>query len=203
MNKEIERRAFKIEVRESKEGDKILAGTPIVYGKRSEDMGFYEYIAEHAAEAAIKTSDVRLLYGHNSDSLLPIARQGSGTLRIEEDEKGVHITADPPKQNQFVNALIESIERGDIGEMSFGFTIDEEEWSEVRSEHPVRTVRKIKELFDFSYVAYAAYKDTSVALRSLEEAKETSNPTIPDVKAPKSTDDTLLRINDKLKKYKR
>ena len=85
----------------------VLAGTPIVYGKQSEFMGFYEYVDEGAARNALKISDVRLLYGHNSDSLLPLGRQSSGTLILEETKKGIEIENDPPKRNQFVDALTE------------------------------------------------------------------------------------------------
>jgi len=167
----IERRAFKIEVREDGDGSKILAGTPIVYDKRSEDLGFYEFIGGGAATDALKRSDPRLLYGHNSDTLLPIARQKSGTLRSREDKNGVHIEADPPKFNPFVTAFMESIERGDVGEMSFGFTVEDDEWQDLDKDRPTRTIRKIGEIFDYSYVAFAAYNDTSVALRSLKKAK--------------------------------
>jgi len=166
-----ERRSFKIEVRKAEDGTKFLAGTPIVYNKRSEDMGFFEFVRDGAATDAIRSSDPRLLYGHNSDTLLPIARKKSGTLREFEDNLGVHIEADPPKRNQFVDALVESIERGDIGEMSFGFTVLEDEWTDLDTDRPTRTITKIGEIFDYSYVAFAAYNDTDVALRSLDKAK--------------------------------
>jgi hypothetical protein len=169
---DIERRVFKIEVRDTEDGKRVLAGTPIVYNKRSEDMGFFEYIAKGAAKDAIKRSDPRLLYGHNSDVLLPIARKKSGTLREIEDKNGVHIEADPPKQNQFVTALMESIERGDVGEMSFGFTVLDDEWEGLDTDTPKRTITKIGEIFDYSYVAFAAYNDTTVALRSLDGIKK-------------------------------
>ncbi|KKM07194.1 hypothetical protein LCGC14_1736420 [marine sediment metagenome] len=124
-----ERRSFKIEVREV-EGEKKFVGTPIVYNKKSEDLGFFEIIKPGAATEALKRSDPRLLYGHNSNSLLPIARASAGTLRATETKKGVDIEADPPQKNQFVDALIESIERGDVREMSFGFTVEKDEWKD-------------------------------------------------------------------------
>ena len=177
---EKERRSFKIEVRQADDGTKFLAGTPIVYNRKSEDMGFFEYIGHGAAKEAVKNSDARLLYGHNSETLLPLARQKSGTLRATEDKKGVHIEADPPKKNPFVDALIESIEREDIGEMSFGFTVLEDKWEGLDTNKPTRTITKIGEIFDYSYVAFAAYNDTTVALRTLETAKEAAKDVIPD-----------------------
>ncbi|HDZ13409.1 MAG TPA: HK97 family phage prohead protease [Pricia sp.] len=171
-----ERRSFKIEVREV-EGEKKFVGTPIVYNKKSEDLGFFEIIKPGAATEALKRSDPRLLYGHNSNSLLPIARASAGTLRATETKKGVDIEADPPQKNQFVDALIESIERGDVREMSFGFTVEKDEWKDLDKDRPTRTITKFREIFDYSYVAFAAYGETvagtdvRVALRSLEAAK--------------------------------
>ena len=170
----VEIRAFKIETRKSDDGSPILAGMPIVYGKRSEDMGFYEYIDAGAATKALKRSDIRGLYGHNSDSLLPLGRQSAKTLRVKESDEGVSIEIDPPKKNTFVDALIESIERKDIREMSFGFTVAKDEWTYPKSnkEPVVRHILELEEIFDVSYVAFAAYNDTTVALRKMAENRK-------------------------------
>lgn len=186
----LERRAFKIEMRKTDDGSVILAGMPIVYGKASEDIGFIEYINIGAATKALKRSDIRGLYGHNSDSLLPLGRQSAKTLRVKEIDEGVTIEIDPPKRNPFVDALIESIERGDIREMSFGFSVKEDDWIYPKNsrEPIVRYIKELEEIYDVSYVAFAAYNDTTVALRNLErfkaaipsngEAGEKDNPSI-------------------------
>lgn len=175
MEKEI--RSFPIEIRKDGEGVK-LAGVPIVYGKRSEDMGFFEYIDPGAARKALKKSDIRALYGHNSASLLPLGRQSANTLRAKESDEGVGIEIDPPKRNPFVEALIESIERGDIREMSFGFTVAKDEWTFPKNEREpaIRHIIELEQIHDVSYVAFAAYNDTSVALRSLEEHRKSAPP---------------------------
>lgn len=173
INSEIERRVFKIEMRKKDDGSVILAGRPIVYGKPSEDMGFIEYIDRGAATKALEKSDIRGLYGHNSDTLLPLGRQSANTLRAKEDSKGVQIEIDSPKKNPFVDALIESIERGDIREMSFGFTVAEDDWIYPKNDKDpvIRHIVALREIYDVSYVAFAAYNDTTVALRSLEKNK--------------------------------
>ncbi len=175
---EKEIRSFPIEIRKDDGGVK-LAGRPIVYGKSSEDMGFYEYIDAGAATKALKKSDIRALYGHNSDTLLPIGRQSAKTLRAKEvKDEGVDIEIDPPKRNPFVDALIESIERGDIREMSFGFTVAKDEWTYPKNnkEPAVRHIIEFEEIFDVSYVTFAAYNDTSVALRKLAEFRSKNIP---------------------------
>ena len=170
---EKEIRSFPIELRKDGEGVK-LAGMPIVYGKRSEDMGFIEFIDAGAATKALKKSDIRALYGHNSDTLLPLGRQSAKTLRAKELSEGVDIEIDPPKRNPFVDALIESIERGDIREMSFGFSTAKDEWTypENDKEPVIRHIIELEEIYDVSYVIFAAYNDTTVALRKMEEYRK-------------------------------
>ncbi|MFH2073717.1 MAG: HK97 family phage prohead protease [Pseudomonadota bacterium] len=171
---EKEIRSFPIELRKDGEGVK-LAGMPIVYGKWSEDMGgFIEVIDAGAATKALKKSDIRALYGHNSDTLLPLGRQSAKTLRAKESSEGVDIEIDPPKRNPFVDALIESIERGDIREMSFGFNVSKDEWTYPKNdkEPAIRHIIEFEQIYDVSYVIFAAYNDTTVALRSLEENRK-------------------------------
>jgi HK97 family phage prohead protease len=148
---------------------KKLVGMPIVYGKESEDMGFIEVIQRGAARNALLTSDARALYGHNSDSLLPLGRMSAGTLRAIETERGVEIEIDPP-DSQFCRDLALAIERGDIQDMSFAFSVAHDKW-ERRNGKDYRTITEIAELMDFSIVSYPAYSDTTVALRAMKQNK--------------------------------
>ena len=184
-------RAGKIQFRVIEKDDrKILTGTPIVYNKNSEDMGFIESIKPGASTEALKRSDPRLLYGHNSDTLLPLARKSAGTLKIVEDKSGVHIEADPP-DTQFARDMITSIERGDIQDMSFGFTIKDDKW-ETKDGRDHRTITEFDEIFDFSFVAFPAYPDTTVAMRSLEQYKADDATVIRNGVIAKEQDDLLI-----------
>lgn len=176
MKGDIEKRSIKVkmEVRQNEDGSKKLVGMPIVYDKISENLGWFrERISIGAAKEALEKSDVRLLYGHNMDSILPLARMSAGTLRANETINGVEIEADPP-DTQFARDLILAIERGDIQDMSFGFRVSDDDWNLVDGEE-VRTIEKIDEIFDFSYVAFPAYTDTSAATRSYDIYKNASN----------------------------
>jgi phage head maturation protease len=53
--------------------------------------------------------------------------------------------------------------------MSFGFRVTKETWDET-GEVPVRTIQAV-ELFEVSAVAWPAYEDTTIGLRSLEAAR--------------------------------
>jgi len=171
MKKEI--RVLKVGFRAvGEDEDRKLVGMPIVYNKDSEDMGFIERITPGAAKNALKKSDIRVLYGHNSESLLPLGRSSAGTLRAKDTKDGVEMEVDPPN-TQFARDLMHSIDRGDIQDMSFGFTVKTDKWETVDNRE-IRTIEEIDELYDFSFVAYPAYPDTSVALRSLDNFKKTS-----------------------------
>lgn len=180
MSKKIERRILKVSFRATKkdDGSTMFTGTPIVYGKDSEDMGFIERVATGAAKNALKTSDPRALYGHNSDSLLPLGRLSAGTLRAVDTKAGVEIEVDPP-DTQFARDLAVSIERKDIQDMSFGFSVKDDIW-ETKDGKDYRTITKIDELFDFSFVAFPAYPDTTVALRSMAEYRKAGGAIAPD-----------------------
>ena len=169
MKKEIRSLAVEFRATKEEDGPMIIRGMPIVYNRDSEDLGFIERIAVGAAKDAIDKSDIRLLYGHNSDTLLPLARSTSGTLRSVETKDGVEMEAELPN-TQFAQDIYESVSRGDISAMSFAFTVEDDEW-QTRDGQEIRTVTKIAELFDYSLVTYPAYRDTTVALRSLEEYK--------------------------------
>lgn len=165
----MEKRFFEVRTKETEDGKRTLTGYAAVFNSPSEDLGgFVEYIRQGAFGAAIPKSDVRALYNHNSD-ILPLGRTPE-TLRLTEDERGLLVEIDLP-DTQFAKDLAVSIDRGDINQMSFGFSVlpDGEEWKQDESSGAVvRTLTNISELFDVSPVVYPAYPDTAVAVRSME-----------------------------------
>ena len=84
---------------------------------------------------------------------------------MKEDEVGLLVEIDPPNTT-IGRDVVESIRRGDLDSMSFGFVVDEEEWSR-DDVGEVRTLNSVS-LFDVSVVTWPAYPDTEVAVRSLE-----------------------------------
>ena len=63
--------------------------------------------------------------------------------------------------------MLESIKRGDITGMSFGFATISDTWDEVNGV-PIRTLTEVR-LYDVSPVTFPAYQATDVAVRSLNE----------------------------------
>jgi HK97 family phage prohead protease len=126
-------------------------------------LGDYsETVKRGAFKRSLKNKDdVRLLLNHDG---MPLARTKSGTLTLDEDERGLAVDADLDVRSGLVNDVGVAMERGDLDEMSFGFQVTDQEWSEDFTE---RSIREVK-LFDVSVVTYPANPATSVALRGVE-----------------------------------
>lgn len=150
-----------------------LVGHAAVFNSLSEDLGgFREKIAPGAFKNAITGSDVRALFNHDPNFVL--GRTISGTLRLSEDEKGLRIENDLPDTQQARDLMV-SVGRGDINQMSFGFTVNKQQWEEDGEGVVTRTLLDV-DLFDVSVVTYPAYPKTDAAIRSLEEFKKDQLP---------------------------
>lgn len=165
----IEARKFKadFEIKENQEGnvDKIIGYAAVTDSEAPEVMGFIEKIEPGAFEKAIRKSDVRALFNHDSNYIL--GRKSAGTLTLIEDENGLYYEIDPPNTS-YANDLLESLSRGDIDESSFGFTVAKENWDD-SGEVPVRTIVEVGELYDVGPVTRGWYPQSESGLKSKEE----------------------------------
>lgn len=180
---EIERRLApgEIEVRfaegEAKAGTTIR-GYAARFNVVSEPIGgrFVERIAPGAFDDVLG-NDVRALINH--DPSLILGRSTAGTLRLSVDGQGLAYEVDLP-DTAYARDLATSIGRGDINQSSFGFSLDldGEEWSRADGGMKVRTIVRVKRLYDVSPVTYPAYQEASVALRSLERLEDSEREAI-------------------------
>lgn len=165
---EFEKRALMTAPEFRADGDKMtLKGYAAVFDSLTRIGGYFD---ERIARGAFKSSldnDVRALIDHDHGRV--IGRTKSGTLRMAEDDKGLAVEIDLPDTTDGRD-LRELVGRGDIDGMSFGFRVTKEEWDETQ-EPAVRTIHEV-ELFEVSAVTFPAYPDTSIALRSRDEAKK-------------------------------
>ena len=146
-----------------------IEGYAAIFNSLSDDLGFFrEKISRGAFTNALKTSDARALFNHDPNFIL--GRQSAGTLELKEDKKGLWMSATPPDTQQARDLMV-SIERGDITQQSFAFTVQEDSWKqpEANGDPEIRTIIEVKEIFDVSPVVYPAYPDTDVAIRSKEQ----------------------------------
>ena len=148
---------------------RIVTGYAAVFNSRTLLWeGLEEVISPGAFSKALSNSDVRCLFDHDWGKVL--GRTKSGTLRLEEDERGLKFEVELPNTTD-ANNLIESMSRGDIDQCSFGFIPTEETW-DYNTDPVLRTVNEV-ELFEVSIVSLPAYEDTEATLaRSKEEIQQ-------------------------------
>lgn len=158
----------KVERRADDSGKVTVTGYAAVFGEWAEiGRWFQETVARGAFANTIRTADVRAYFDHDRGRVL--GRSSAGTLRLEEDAKGLKVEIDLPDTTDGRDVAI-LIERGDVSGMSFRFSAVREEWDET-VEPAKRTLLEV-ELQEVSIVSEPAYEGTSVALRSLEAARQ-------------------------------
>lgn len=173
-----ERRYFQQEIRLAGGTDNkqaVIDGYAAKFNSQSEDLGYFvEKIAPGAFANTIANDDIRALWNHNWDLIL--GRNKAGTLRLVEDDVGLKIEIDAPDTVCGRDA-VESVRRGDVTQMSFGFQTIQDHWEKVGDTY-VRTLLEVK-LFEISPCVYPAYTDTSVSARNLDifnQAREHMQP---------------------------
>jgi HK97 family phage prohead protease len=70
--------------------------------------------------------------------------------------------------------VVESIKRGDITGMSFGFRIKRQEWDETDENNPLRTILNV-DLIEVSPVVFPAYPQTDVSARAAYDEWRSAN----------------------------
>jgi HK97 family phage prohead protease len=150
------------------EGQKrTMAGYAAVFNSEANIGGsFREVIMPGAFAETLKSADVRALVDHDSGRV--IGRSKAGTLRLKEDDMGLSVEIDLPDTSDGRD-IGELVARGDIDGMSFGFRVTHDEWDDT-VEPAIRTIHGI-ELHEVSAVTWPAYADTSLAMRSKDNAK--------------------------------
>lgn len=154
------------EVRAEEDGI-LVEGYAAVFGEETDIGGmFREKIEAGAFAEAIGRDDVVFLINHEG---LPLARTRSGTLELEEDDRGLKIRTRLDESDPDVARIVGKMKRGDLDKMSFAFWADLQEWDDTQ-DPPVRTIKKAS-LHDVSIVTTPAYDGTDIGLRSLESVR--------------------------------
>lgn len=164
-----ERRFFNEPVQFRSEEENVIEGYAAVFNKDSEDFGgWHERIAPGAFDDVLADNAVALF---NHDMNYVLGRNGVN-VTLTQDERGLKYTVKLP-DTTFAKDLRNLIKEGIIHQSSFAFTVKEQKWEHGSkpSEPSVRTLTKIKRLYDVSPVTTPAYPDASVGARSFAETK--------------------------------
>ncbi|MDO6992904.1 HK97 family phage prohead protease [Brachyspira innocens] len=182
-----------------------LRGYAIVYNSLSEPLYgdlFRERINRGAFTKSLLENDQVCLWGH--DTRYVLGRKSSGTLILREDDKGLYFEVSLPNTT-WARDLKESVDRGDIKQMSFGFKVVRDNWiddKETLKEYsmPIREINEIT-LHEISLVTFPAYPQTNV--RDTHSANEYAYiPKPPDKPIPVENDGFEYKSNEYNQKIK-
>lgn len=173
---EREYRNFLMEIRsaENEEDGKIVRGYASTFNEPYELYNDGQYILREQVDPnafnEADMDDVIMQYNHEGKVY---ARTSNGTLDVSIDDKGLAIRADLGG-TEAGRELYEEIKGGYTTKMSFGFTVDEDkrEQTENREDGTItvlRTITKIRKVYDVSAVSIPANDGTSISVRQLTD----------------------------------
>ena len=153
-----------------------INGYPIVFEQET-DLGFCREVIDGGSMGdGSVLRDVALLANHDF-GMIPIARSRrnneNSTMRLTPDQHGVAMRATlDTENNPKAKEAYSAVSRGDITGMSFAFIVNEERWTDLDSEKPLRRIMSFSRIFEVSLVTNPAYEGTSVQAASEGETLE-------------------------------
>lgn len=162
-----------LETRAGETGGQYVEGYACTYNQpyllyQTGEYRVFEQV-DPEAFADADTRDVIMQYDHTGRVF---ARTRNGTLTLDSDEHGLKIRADL-SGTEIGRQLYEEIRGGYTDKMSFGFTVAEDVTRESEGEDGkreiLRTITKIRKLYDVSAVSLPTNDATEISARSLSE----------------------------------
>lgn len=171
-----------------REERKTVEGYAALFESRSKLLYgyFYEEIDPKAFDGVLERSDVFALLNHDmSRGVLARSSKGEGSLSLSIDEQGLRYEFTPP-MTALGAELLEGLERGDIRESSFAFTVEADEWTKLEGGKYLRRIKQVGQLFDVSPVYTPAYEGTAVGARMYEEHRAALEAPVGEASPPES-----------------
>jgi len=169
-----------VSIRSDENGGYTVEGWASVFNHRSRLIAeggkvFYETINPQAFDEVLRSDNLNVIanFQHKDENML--ARTKSGTLALEVDDYGLRYSFVPPNTS-LGNDIVEWLQRGDITESSFRFSVKPSDivWGRAEDGILTREIMKVSGLYDVALVLTGAFSNTDVSLRGLDEfeAKE-------------------------------
>ena len=176
--KDREYRNMVLEVRrieEEADTEKVVRGYASTfndpYTLYEDDDWRFDEVVDAEAFTGTDMSDVIMQYDHEGRVF---ARISNNTLSVTPDERGLLIEADLGG-TELGRQLFEEISGGYTNKMSFGFTVDGEDYLDTKTDDgkalTVRTIKSVRKLYDVSAVSLPANDATSISVRSLVDGE--------------------------------
>lgn len=160
-DEKLERRCLKAAEFRVDEKEPKITGYAAVFNTWTDINGWFrESIRPGAFAKTVMENDIRALWNHDANYVL--GRNKAGSLKLREDSTGLAVEIDPVPA-QWANDLLVSMRRGDVNQMSFGFSVNKQEVDYEKDERVLVDVT----LYDVSIVTYPAYPQTTAQVRSL------------------------------------
>lgn len=163
--------AMELSIRNDMENLDIMAikGYVVKFNERSQLLydEWYERVAKGAFAKSLEENTIKALWNHNSDIVLGSTK--SKTLKLEEDDIGLRFDLELPNSSQ-AKDIYESIKRGDVDGVSFGFYIRDngDKWEYLKEEDVYERTLLDIDLIEISPTPFPAYPTSEVGKRSLE-----------------------------------
>ena len=160
---------------EAPEERKVVTGYASTFNEpytlyENDDWRFNEVVDARAFDNT-DMSDVIMQYDHEGRVF---ARMSNNTLTVIPDERGLLIEADLGG-TELGRQLFEEIRGGYTNKMSFGFTVDGEDYLDTKDVDgkalTVRTITSVRKLYDVSAVSLPANDATSISVRNLTDGE--------------------------------
>lgn len=158
------------QTREAENGEPVIEGYFAVFNS---NYVIWDGATESVAPGAFTdtlSNDIRALIDH--ESRLVLGRNKAGTLELKEDSRGLWGVIKVNREDVDAMNLYSRIQRRDVDQCSFGFEIQEEEFSQ-DGDKVHWTIKKVN-LYEVSVVTFPAYEETGVTARKnqLEEIQK-------------------------------
>ena len=162
-----EQRSFQIRAAQGEEF--VLAGRALSYMEVSSNelaSGLRERLMPGCFRDALASPDLdcKALFNHDASQIL--GRTKNGTLMLSDRADGLYMRVQLDKNNSKHRDVYASVNRGDLDEMSFAFTSDDEDYEDGEyngARCKIRNIRKAQ-LFDVSVVTSPFYGKGATAV---------------------------------------
>ena len=193
-NTNLERRFANVTVRAVPIGaaqPPVIEGVAAVYDQEAVIAESFREIFRPGAFTQVLAQNPDVIGVPNHDWNTVFGRTGAGTLHLSDQPDGLHYSIDINPADQEAMNFYARVQRGDVKESSFAFSVGKDVWTQAPDQLPLREVWEVSELIDVSPVTFPAFPQTSASVRSkLSELQQTVQP----IESQAAPDDETTRV---------